>query len=387
MEHGPPAGRPASTPVGNNVPPAGALASPVVVTVVNGFISASGGTAKQRGRAVKAQLQENPQWQRMQRAPQPSPAPAPAAEGGQPAATAPAASDVCMGGKPGQETDDRNAQIKALEAKIKIFESDPDWYQELMERNIYFNKLEAYTKQLAEFRTQRFGSKPIAERVRIASQRQKDNEQKQKRQTIALDNLGKQHEALVEKHRIAIEASEKQRHEQRKALETTVIEGAKLQEEILKLLFEQTHPSPADNGNALARAVGPTPTHDGHAFAAPISVTVEAADHMQAVLNDMRWSGKIPVLVVQAFEFAVNKCFIKPPGAQPPALGGQAMPAGGDEGEAEAAAAAARAAEAAAAAASAAEAAAAVAKATADARSTATVVAGKENGKGAADPY
>ena len=292
-----------------------------------------------------------------------------------------------MGEQPGQDADDRNAQIKTLEAKIEWPESDLEWH-DIMGRNKWCNKwcnnVNAFAKQLAELRILRFGSKPIAERVRIASQRQKDNEQKQKRQTIALDNLGKQHEALAEKHRIAIEASEKQRHEQRKALETTVIEGAKLQEEILKLLFEQTHPSPADNGNALARAVGPTPTHDGHAFAAPIAVTVEAADHMQAVLNDMRGSGKIPVLVVQAFEFAVNKCFIKPPGAQPPALGCQARPAGGDEGEAEAPAAAARAAEAAATAASAANAAAAVATATADAGSA---TAGKGNGKGAADPY
>ena len=66
--------------------------------------------------------------QRMQRDPQPPPAPAPAAEGGQPAATATAASDVRMGAQPGQDADDRNVQIKTLEAKIKWLESDPEWH-------------------------------------------------------------------------------------------------------------------------------------------------------------------------------------------------------------------------------------------------------------------
>ena len=95
---------------------------------------------------------------------------------------------------------------------------------------------------------------------------------------------------------------------------------------------------------ARAPAVPPL-VHDapaGHVPAGPIAVSVEDANQVQAVLDGMCASGKIPPQLVDAFVFAVNRTFIKPPGALPPASGGHAVHAGVNEDEAAAAAAATR---------------------------------------------
>ena len=245
-------------------------------------------------------------------------------------------------------------------------------------------KYHSYIEELENFRDFQRQAKPITEQIRSATKYLDSCEKAYRKKVLQQEQKLKEKHDVLEAHRFLVLEMDAELADLQLAIQEAATKLAKAKEDHGRVCCAASGPGHLHNA---APPNPPTPTHDGHAFAAPITVTVEAADHVQAVLNDMRGSGKIPVHVVQAFEFAINRCFLKPPGAQPPALGGQAMPAGGNEGEAEAAAAAARAAEAAAAAASAAEAAAAVAKATADARPTATVGAGKGNGKGAADPY
>ena len=96
-------------------------------------------------------------------------------------------------------------------------------------------------------------------------------------------------------------------------------------------------------------------THDG-----PVTVTVEEADKVQVVLDGML--GKIPPQLFDAFVFAVNRTFVKPPGALPPASRGRAVHAAVNEDEVAAAE-------------------------EADASTTAAGVAGKRSGKSDADPY
>ena len=204
----------AAVPVGATSPP---QASAVVITVIDGFVSAEGGTAKMRKREISKRLQEHPEWKRPQRASQPAATQATAAAGGQPAGQhpAPATADDGMGGQPTSQSEPApnvgDTQIEALEATLKFFTTEAAQLQSTFGLDLYKLKLDAAQADLREARERRKQSKPLHLRVKNADHHFKMYAGRQQRAVAALEQLEKHHADLVAAHVKAIAALDKQR--------------------------------------------------------------------------------------------------------------------------------------------------------------------------------
>ena len=277
-----------------SLPQAGAVIITIEKVGTENFISASGGTARQRKREVAKRLQEHPEWKRQQRDPLPATPQATATEGGQPAggqaglsAGQPATDAALDAAMEEQPPGDIDKQIQVLELRVKYMVGDEEIQQNIWGRDAYLTKLEEARKELDDARERRRQSKPLPKRVKIAEHKLNDCAQRHQKQAALLDQLAKDRFRLVEEHRLALLAMDAKMEVQTKVIAKTFSDHSKAQEDCARLVAEQAQVV----GAAAAPESAPQ-----HADAPPGRVVAGQwhPDTCREISEDIRGSGRDP---------------------------------------------------------------------------------------------
>ena len=242
----------------------------------------------------------------------------PTAGGGEVGGAEEASDDAAMD----SAAEDLAARIKAQRARVSKMEHADQDLKDVWGKMQWAVKMETEKAALADVQQRSREAKPLDVQLKSALQHRNRCERHKEHTAEAVERTMRE-QAALEAKLVAF----------RKAAGEAAANLASAEADYKRLQDLQAQP-------ARAPAVPPL-VHDapaGHVPAGPIAVSVEDANQVQAVLDGMCASGKIPPQLVDAFVFAENTTFIKPPGALPPASGGHAVHAAVNEDEAAAAA-------------------------------------------------